>query len=70
MMIWGGIQWILSGGDKGSVQSAQGKITHAIIGLVVLLSTYAVVIILGWFFNIPSLQSPFMLDISELKIGP
>src|SRR5690242_5668833 len=35
-MIWGGIQWITSGGDKGKTEEARNKITAAVIGLAVL----------------------------------
>lgn len=35
-MLWGAVDWIMSAGDSGKVESARKKITHAIIGLVVL----------------------------------
>src|SRR3989339_2209298 len=63
LIAWGAVQWILSGGDKAAVQSAQSKITNAIIGLVVLFAAYAILAILGYFFNIPGLQLPFVLDL-------
>lgn len=34
-LIWGGIQWILSGGDKAKVEAARGHIIAAVIGLAV-----------------------------------
>lgn len=34
-LILGGIRWIMSGGDKGKVDSARGTITSAIVGLVI-----------------------------------
>ncbi len=34
-LIWGGIRWITSGGDKGSVQAARSTIIAAIVGLVI-----------------------------------
>jgi len=69
VMIMGGIQWIFSGGDKNAVQSAQGKITNAIIGLVVLFSIFAVIKILGAFFGIAAFQGTFKIDVSNLRIG-
>lgn len=36
MMIIGGFQWIVSGGDKGKVEGAQKRITNAVVGIVVL----------------------------------
>ena len=41
-LIWGGIEWISSGGDKGKTESARNKITAAIIGLIVVAASYAV----------------------------
>lgn len=41
-LIWGGIEWITSGGDKGKTESARNKITAAIIGIIVLAASYAI----------------------------
>lgn len=41
-MVWGGIEWISSGGDKGKTESARNKITAAVIGLIILAASYAV----------------------------
>ena len=41
-LIWGGIQWITSGGDKGKTEEARNKITAAVIGLIVLAASYAI----------------------------
>ncbi len=40
-LIWGGIEWITSGGDKSKTEGARNKITSAIIGLIVLAASYA-----------------------------
>ena len=40
-LIWGGIEWITSGGDKGQTEKARNKITAAIVGLIVLAASYA-----------------------------
>ena len=43
------MEWITSGGDKGKTESARNKITAAIIGLIVLASSWAVLmLILGF----------------------
>lgn len=34
-LIWGGIKWIMSGGDKAKVETARNTIIAAIIGLIV-----------------------------------
>ena len=41
-LIWGGIEWITSGGDKGKTENARGKITAAVIGLIILATAFAV----------------------------
>ncbi|MFH2118378.1 MAG: hypothetical protein ABII10_01430 [Candidatus Paceibacterota bacterium] len=41
-LIWGGIEWITSGGDKGKTESARNKITSAMIGLIVVAASYAI----------------------------
>lgn len=41
-LIWGGIQWITSGGDKGKTEEARNKITAAIVGLAVVAASYAI----------------------------
>ncbi len=44
-LIWGGIEWITSGGDKGKTESARNKITSAVIGLIVLAASYAILLL-------------------------
>lgn len=34
-LIWGGIKWVTSGGDKGAVETARNHIVAAIIGLII-----------------------------------
>lgn len=41
-LIWGGIEWITSGGDKSKTESARNKITAAVIGLIVLAASWAI----------------------------
>ncbi|MEK9201073.1 MAG: hypothetical protein AAB909_03830 [Patescibacteria group bacterium] len=39
----GAISWISSGGDKQAVQNAQKRMSHAIIGLFVLVAAYGLI---------------------------
>lgn len=41
-LIWGGIEWITSGGDKGKTEQARNKITAAVVGMIVLAAAYAI----------------------------
>lgn len=40
-LIFGGIKYMTSGGEKEAVSSAQGMITHAIIGFIILMMLFA-----------------------------
>lgn len=64
VFLLGAIQWISSGGDKAAVDAARGKITNAIIGVVILISAIAIVKLIEQFFGINIL----VLDIGPLKI--
>jgi flagellar biosynthesis protein FlhB len=39
-LIWGGVKWILSGGDKTKVQASRDQIVAALIGLAVAFAAY------------------------------
>lgn len=58
-LIWGGIEWITSGGDKGKTESARNKITAAILGLVVLAASYAILLIALNFIGFDDLGEAF-----------
>lgn len=59
LLIIGGIQWILSGGDKEKVASARSRIIAALIGLLIVLSAWAIVGILKGFFGLrPTEEGP------------
>lgn len=62
--IIGAIQWIASGGDKQALEGARGKITNALIGLLILFATFAIVKVIEKFFGISILA----IDIGPLKI--
>jgi hypothetical protein len=41
-LIVGSVEWITSGGDKGKAEKARDKMTQAVIGLVILVSVFAI----------------------------
>src|SRR3989344_6146185 len=45
-LLIGGIQWITSGGDPKALDAARGRITNAIIGLIIVVAAYAIALIL------------------------
>lgn len=52
MLIWGGVEWIMSGGDKEAVGKARGKIVNALIGLAILAVAFAIAQVAGAFIGI------------------
>lgn len=51
-LIMGGIQWITSGGDKTHMEEARNKITHAIVGLIIVGAAWAVMVLVQNFLGI------------------
>lgn len=47
MMLWGAVDWIMSGGDKEKVAGARKKMTHALIGLVLLSLSFVIIRVIG-----------------------
>ncbi len=61
MLMFGAIQWITSGGDKASVEAARGRITQALVGIIVLFGVFAIIKLVQDFFG---------LNILTIDIGP
>lgn len=65
-LIMGAFQWIMSGGEKEAVGKARLRITHALIGLAILVLAFVILGVVGTIvginflqFNIPTLtQAP------------
>lgn len=51
-IIFSGIQWITSGGDKQKLQAARNRLTYTIVGLIVILLAIFIIRLIGGFFNI------------------
>ena len=51
-LIWGGIEWITSGGDKTAVESAQKKIQAALLGLFIVFLSAAIMFLVQTFVNV------------------
>lgn len=56
-LILGGIQWITSGGDKAAMEAARNKITHAIVGLIIVGSAWAIMALVQNFLGISIIGS-------------
>ena len=51
-LILGGIQWITSGGDKAGMEAARNKITHAVVGLVIVGAAWAIMTLVQNFLGV------------------
>ena len=51
-LLWGGIQWTMSQGDKGKLQTARNRIIYAILGLVLIFISFFIVSIVGTLFGV------------------
>ncbi len=60
-LIIGGIRWITAGGDEKAVSSARGMITAALIGLVVVLVSYALIVLVETFFGVHIISGPITI---------
>ena len=58
-LIMGGIEWITSGGDKGKAENARNKLTAAVIGLVVIAASYAILTLILQFLGFNDLNNVF-----------
>lgn len=54
-LLWGGIQWILSGGDKTKYEEARNRITAALIGLTIVVLAWLIIRLVTYFFGLPDL---------------
>jgi len=64
-LLWGGVQWIMAGGDKEGTEKARKRITAALVGLAIVFSAYAIAFLVKSVFgvdvltfNIPSIVGP------------
>lgn len=57
-LVWGGLSWIFSGGEKTKVQAARNRIVYAIIGLIICFMAFAIVAVIGTLFRVDLLSLP------------
>src|SRR3989338_10858908 len=56
-LLYGGIKWITSGGDKAAVEAARNHIVAAIIGLIILTLSFVIVSLVMKVLGLPSLPT-------------
>ncbi len=52
VLIWGGYEYMMSGGAPDKVKSAQAKLTTGIIGFILLITSYILVKVIAMIFGI------------------
>ena len=55
-LVNGGIEWVTAGGEKSHVEHARQKMTNAVVGMIVLAGTFALVSYLGQLFGFDLLK--------------
>jgi len=58
LLLLGGIQWITSGGDKELLAKAKGKLTSAIVGIIIVISAWAILSLVRNFFGLTGGGTP------------
>lgn len=56
MLVWGAVEWIVSGGDKEAIGKARGRIINALIGLAILAVAFAIAQVAGTFLGFDLLK--------------
>ena len=51
-LVWGGVEWLTSGGDKTKIENARSKLTNALIGVAIIAAAYAVWTLALTFFGV------------------
>jgi uncharacterized membrane protein len=62
-LIIGGIRWVTSGGDKEKTARAQQTLTAALVGLVIVFASWAIIKLIETFFGIEILE----MEIPEIE---
>ncbi len=72
-LLIGGFNWVTSSGDKEGLDKAKKKITHALIGLTIVFSAYALIFVIQSLFGINNIQlniSPIGGSGAPTCVGP
>lgn len=51
-LVWGGVDYISSGGDKTKIADAQKRISSAVVGLAIVAASWAIYQVVIYFFGI------------------
>ena len=72
-LVFGGITWITSGGDKAKTESARNMITAALVGLLIVFAAWAIMSLIQIFFgvsifnfNLPTIMGGDAVDVGTI----
>ena len=65
ILISGGIQWIMAGSDKAKYQEARERLVNGLIGIFILFSVFAIIVLIQNIFGVEILS----IDISSLYLS-
>jgi hypothetical protein len=73
--LWGAFEWITAGSDSKKTETARSRMTNAIIGLVILVSSFTILsfvskVFFGKNFDLLKLTLPTQLDDSSVNVAP
>ncbi len=68
-LLWNGLRWVTSEGDKAKVQSARQGITYAIIGLLVAFLAIFIINLIGGVFGVDLTGHPFPKEPAKCPDG-
>lgn len=55
-LIWGGVSWSMSEGDKTKLQTARHTVIYAIVGIVISFLSFMIINFIGYFFLGPNVN--------------
>lgn len=58
LMLWGGFLWMFARGNETQVTKAKDLISNAVVGLIIVLSAYAITMFVGGLLTSPSSTNP------------
>ncbi len=70
-LLWGGFDWIMSGGEREKIEMAQQKITNALLGLFIVVASFTIfVYITGNLFGIIKFRNGIQFNLPTLQDIP
>ena len=68
--MFGAMRWVTASGDKTALQSAQERMTQAVVGLLIMAAIWGIMIVVGQFTDLIKTNdrnSPFIFQLPKLN---